>query len=88
MFNRKVIKVDDEQFTHVSVAITTEHLAFRGAGFITKNTTGIPADDGTTLNIIGFGSPLILVDDIEMPLKRIDHNDILSTLIFSKMLLL
>ena len=73
-----VVKVDGEQLTQVSVANSTELLAGRVAGVITKQTTGIPGNDGTTLNIRGFGSPLILVDGIEMTLGRIDPNDIES----------
>jgi hypothetical protein len=73
-----VVKVDNEQLTQVSVANATELLAGRVAGVITKQTTGIPGADGTTLNIRGFGTPLILVDGIEMALGRIDPNDIES----------
>lgn len=73
-----VVKVDNEQLTQVSVANSTELLAGRVAGVITKQTTGVPGADGTTLNIRGFGSPLILVDGIEMGLGRIDPNDIES----------
>ncbi|NBS19999.1 MAG: hypothetical protein EBS74_09505, partial [Flavobacteriia bacterium] len=73
-----VVKVESEQLTQVSVANSTELLAGRVAGIITKQTTGVPGADGTTLNIRGFGSPLILVDGIEMGLARIDPNDIES----------
>lgn len=71
-------KVDAEQLTTVSVANTTELLAGRVAGVITKQTTAVPGADGTNLNIRGFGSPLILVDGIQMGLARIDPNDIES----------
>lgn len=73
-----VVKVESEQLTQVSVANSTELLAGRVAGIITKQTKGVPGDDGTTLNIRGFGSPLILVDGVEMALGRIDPNDIES----------
>ena len=73
-----VVKVDSEQLTQVSVANSTELLAGRVAGVITKQTTGIPGSDNTTLNVRGFGSPLVLVDGIEMALARIDPNDIES----------
>ena len=73
-----VVKVDSEQLNQVSVANATELLAGRVAGIITKQTSGIPGADGTTLNVRGFGSPLILVDGIEMSLARIDPNDIES----------
>lgn len=73
-----VIKVDSEQLTQVSTANTTELLAGRVAGLITKQTSAVPGDDATELNIRGFGSPLVLVDGIEMSLDRIDPNDIES----------
>ncbi len=73
-----VVKVDNEDLTRVSVANSTELLAGRVAGVITKQTTGIPGADGTALNVRGFGSPLILVDGIEMALGRIDPNEIES----------
>jgi TonB-linked SusC/RagA family outer membrane protein len=73
-----VVKVDNEQLTRVSVPNATELLAGRVAGIITKQTSGIPGADNTTLNVRGFGTPLILVDGIEMSLDRIDPNDIES----------
>jgi TonB-linked SusC/RagA family outer membrane protein len=70
--------VDAKQLTTVSVANTTELLAGRVAGVITKQTSSVPGADNTSLNIRGFGSPLILVDGIQMELARIDPNDIES----------
>ena len=49
-----VVKVDSEQLNQVSVANATELLAGRVAGIITKQTSGIPGADGTTLNVRGF----------------------------------
>lgn len=73
-----VVKVNTEQLTRVSVANTTELLAGRVAGIITKQTSGVPGNDSTQLNIRGFGSPLVLVDGIEVSLDRIDPNEIES----------
>ena len=70
--------VNSKQLTRVSVPNATELLAGRVAGLITKQESGIPGADSTSLNVRGFGSPLILVDGIEMSLDRIDPNDIQS----------
>lgn len=73
-----VVKVDAKQLTTVTVANTTELLTGRVAGLITKQETGVPGDDETTLNIRGFGNALVLIDGIQMPLARIDAQDIES----------
>ncbi len=73
-----VVKVDAKDLTKVSVANTTELLSGRVAGVITKQTSGVPGNDATQLSIRGFGTPLVLVDGIEMSLARIDPNDIES----------
>ncbi len=73
-----VVKVDAKDLTTVSVANTTELLGGRVAGLLTKQTSGVPGDDATQLNIRGFGTPLVLVDGIEMSLDRVDPNDIES----------
>ena len=73
-----VSNVKSKELTTVSVANTTELLAGRAAGLITKQTSGVPGSDGTSLNIRGFGNPLILVDGIEMGISRIDPNEIAS----------
>lgn len=73
-----VSKVEGEQLTEISAANTTELLGGRVAGVMTKQTSGVPGADGTTLSIRGFGNPLVLVDGIETSLARIDPNDIES----------
>ncbi|MBU2945978.1 SusC/RagA family TonB-linked outer membrane protein [Zobellia uliginosa] len=73
-----VVKIDAKDLTKVSVANTTELIGGRVAGVITKQTSGVPGDDATTLNIRGFGTPLVLVDGMEMSLDRIDPNEIES----------
>lgn len=73
-----VVNVSSKELNKVSVANATELLSGRVAGVITKQTSGVPGQDGTALNIRGFGSPLVLVDGIELSLDRIDPNDIES----------
>lgn len=60
------------------VANSTELLQGQVAGLITRQTSGLPGADGTTLNIRGYGSPLILIDGIQGSLGQIDPNDIES----------
>ncbi|MEX0684507.1 MAG: TonB-dependent receptor [Balneolales bacterium] len=77
-----VSQVESRELTKVTVGNTTELLAGRVPGLMTKHTTGLPGaisdEDENPLQIRGFGAPLILVDGIEMPLDFIDPNDIES----------
>ncbi len=45
-------------------------------GLVSKQTSGIPGADDSSLNIRGFGSPLIIVDGIETDLNTLDSNQI------------
>ena len=60
------------------VANTTELLQGQIAGLVTRQTSGLPGADGTTLSIRGFGNPLVLIDGIEGSLAQVDPNDIES----------
>jgi len=60
------------------VANTTELLQGQIAGLQTRQTSGLPGSDGTTLNIRGFGSPLVLIDGVQGALAQVDPNDIAS----------
>ncbi len=73
--------IKNEDLTVVPVASTTGLLSGRVPGVITKQNSGLPGSDNTTIRIRGFqGSPLVLVDGVEMVggLTRIDPNDIES----------
>lgn len=70
------VKADD--LVQRPVANTTELLQGQVAGLVTRQTSGLPGSDATTLNIRGFGSPLIIVDGVESPFGQIDPNDIES----------
>ncbi len=70
--------VKGEELLQRPVANTTELLQGQVAGLVTRQASGLPGADGTTLSIRGFGSPLILIDGIEGNLAQIDPNDIES----------
>jgi TonB-linked SusC/RagA family outer membrane protein len=70
------------------VANTTELLQGQIAGLVTRQTSGLPGADGTTLRVRGFEiydaannvtyGPLVLIDGIEGALAQVDANDIES----------
>jgi len=60
------------------VANTTELLQGQVAGLVTRQSSGLPGSDATTLSIRGFGNALIIVDGVESPFGQIDPNDIES----------
>jgi TonB-linked SusC/RagA family outer membrane protein len=70
------VKADD--LVQRPVANTTELLQGQIAGLQTRQTSGLPGSDGTTLNIRGFGGPLVLIDGVEGALAQVDPNDISS----------
>jgi len=60
------------------IASTTNALAGRLPGLISKQTSGSPGRDAATLIIRGFGNPLIIVDGVEGSFNDIDPNEIES----------
>jgi TonB-linked SusC/RagA family outer membrane protein len=70
--------INSQELTKRPAANTTELLQGEVAGLITRQTSGLPGEDNTTLNIRGFGNPLILADGIQSDLAQIDPNDIES----------
>ncbi|MBT3382617.1 MAG: TonB-dependent receptor [Prolixibacteraceae bacterium] len=73
-----VTSVQAEDLVKAPVANVSEILNGRSPGLFTKTPDAVPGADGTTLSIRGFGSPLVLVDGIEMSFNRLDPNDIES----------
>lgn len=73
-----VASIQSEELVKVPAANISEILAGKTPGLMTKQSTGLPGDDATTLSIRGFGSPLVLVDGVEMSLNRLDPNEIES----------
>ena len=71
--------VKAEEMLQRPVANTTELLQGQVAGLYTRQASGLPGADGTTLNIRGYGgNPLVLIDGIEGSLAHVDPNDIES----------
>lgn len=71
--------VKAEELLQRPVANTTELLQGQVAGLRTRQSSGLPGADGTTINIRGYGNnPLILVDGIERSFAQLDPNDIES----------
>lgn len=73
-----VATVKSTDLVKVPVGSISETLTGRVPGLITRQTSGQPGNDATSLNIRGFGSPLVLVDGIAMSLSRLDPNEIES----------
>ena len=74
-----VANVKADEMLERPVANTTELLQGQVTGLFTRQTSGLPGADGTTLNIRGYGdNPLVLIDGIEGDLGQIDPNDIES----------
>lgn len=71
--------IKSEELLRRPAANTTDLLTGTISGLITRQSSGIPGGDGTTLNIRGFSSsPLVIIDGIEGTLGQIDPNDIES----------
>jgi len=70
--------VKSESLVQAPAATATELLSGRIAGLITKQSSGTPGNDATTINIRGFGDALILVDGVQTSMDRLDPNDIES----------
>ncbi len=73
-----VATVNSEELTTAPVASTTNALAGRLPGLITKQGSGLPGRDAATLSIRGFGSPLVIVDGVESSFNNIDATEIAS----------
>ncbi len=73
-----VATVDSKKLTVAPTASTTNTLAGRLPGLITKQQSGLPGGDNASLSIRGFGAPLVIVDGIESSFNNIDANEIES----------
>jgi TonB-linked SusC/RagA family outer membrane protein len=72
--------IQSEELVKRPAANTTELLQGMVVGLQTRQSSGLPGDDATELNIRGFGNPLIIVDGVQSSrsLEQIDPNDIES----------
>jgi len=73
-----VATISSEKLTVAPVASTSNALAGRLPGLITKQQSGLPGYDAAYLSIRGFDPPLVLVDGIETTFNNIDANEIES----------
>jgi len=65
-----------EELTAAPVASTTNTLAGRLPGLISKQEGGQPGYDAASLSIRGFGSALVIIDGVESNINNIDPNQI------------
>ncbi len=73
-----VATINADKLVIAPVASTSNALAGRLPGLITKQESGLPGADNSSLSIRGFGSPLVIVDGIEADFNNIDANEIES----------
>lgn len=73
-----VSQVNSEKLNAVPVTNTTHTLAGQLPGLVSKQTSGLPGQDNASLNIRGFGSPLVIVDGIEGDIATLDPGQIES----------
>lgn len=73
-----VATIQSKDLIKAPVTTSSDLLTGRVPGLIVKQDGGTPGDDAATLSIRGFGSPLVLVDGVEMGGNRVDPNDIES----------
>lgn len=73
-----IATINAEKLTVAPVASTTNALAGRLPGLITKQESGLPGADASSLSIRGFGAPLVIVDGVESSFNNIDANEIES----------
>lgn len=73
-----VSTVQQDDLVKVPSANISEILTGRAPGLLTKQSTGVPGQDFTTLSIRGYDDPLVLVDGIETSWSRLDPNEIES----------
>lgn len=71
-----VSQIKSDKVTVAPIANVTNMLAGQLPGLVTKQTSGIPGADDASLNIRGFGAPLIIVDGIETSLSNLDPQQI------------
>lgn len=71
--------IKPDELVQRPVANSTELLQGQISGITTRQQSGLPGADGTTIRIRGFASaPLVMIDGIEGALSQVDPNDIES----------
>lgn len=73
-----VADVKSDQLTVTPVGNITNALTGKLPGLITTQSMGLPGSDQASLNIRGFGAPLVIVDGIEANLTNLDPSQVES----------
>lgn len=73
-----VAQINSGKITVAPVVNTTHVLAGQLPGLVSKQTSGLPGQDNASLNIRGFGSPLVIIDGIEGSIENLDAGQIES----------
>lgn len=74
-----IAAIKGSEISKVAASNVGSTLAGRLPGLIAYNRGGEPGSDNATLNIRGFGSPLVIVDGVEVrDFQKMDPNDIES----------
>ena len=72
-----VATIKQEDLISVPVANTSNLIAGKVPGIMTRQNSGLPGGENTQIRIRSFSeSPLVLVDGVPMDFSRIDQNDI------------
>ena len=74
-----VATIKQEELISVPVANTSNLIAGKVPGVMTRQNSGLPGGENTQIRIRGFSeAPLVLVDGVQMDFSRVDQNDIAS----------
>lgn len=73
-----VASINSEDIISIKTANVTNTLAGKLPGLRAVQRSGAPGDDAASIDIRGFGNPLVIVDGIERNFRQIDANDIES----------
>ena len=74
-----VATIKQEELVKVPVANTSNLIAGKVPGVMTRQNSGLPGGENTQIRIRGFSqAPLVLVDGVQMDFSRVDQNDIAS----------
>ncbi len=73
-----IASVNSKDITTVKTANVTNTLAGKLPGLRVVQRSGAPGDDAASIDVRGFGNPLVIVDGIERDFSRVDASDIES----------
>ena len=81
-----VAQINQEELTRAPMTNVSNMLTGKLPGLVSKQTSGLPGNDQSSMTIRGFGtfndsSPLLLVDGVERSFNNIDPSDIESVTI-------